>query len=183
MQTATDQRSLAMRRVDRLAEQAELVVDRGAVGLNRRRDVLREQLELEPPVAAHDAEAAPLAGRSCDGCVPVDLDAHRTWSDREGPVARDERHGHRGERAERCSRSFWAAFGLIPPTSMPAILVPSASRSAEPAKKSGTPTASRPAARPRIAILVQKRERTTERPRTAEDEAATARAMVAADAD
>ena len=85
--------------------------------------------------------------------------------------------------AERRSSSFWAAFGLIPPTSMPAILVPSASRSAEPAKKRGTPTASSPAASPRIAILVQKRERTTERPRTAEEEAATARAMVAADAD
>ena len=98
MQTAADECSLAMRRVDRLAEQSELVVHRGAVRMNRRRDVLREQLELEPPVAPHDTEAAPLAGRSEDRRAPVDLDAHRTWRDREGPVARDERHRHRGER-------------------------------------------------------------------------------------
>ena len=147
MQTAADEAASRCGAVDRLAEQAELVVDRGAVGLNRRRDVLREQLELEPPVAAYDAEAAALAGRSAMAV------RQSTWTPIERGVIAKVRlppptnvTGTVASAAERRSRSFWAAFGLIPPTSMPAILVPSASRSAEPAKKSGTPTASRPAA-------------------------------------
>ena len=97
VQPAPDERRLAMRRVDGVAEQPELVVERRAVGMNRRSEILREELELEPAVAAHHAEAATLPCGGRDRGAPVDFDPHRAWRDRECPASGDEAHGHVGQ--------------------------------------------------------------------------------------
>ena len=115
VQPAPDELRLAMRRVERLAEQSELVVDGGAVGTDRRRDVLREQLQLEPAVAAHDADPAALARSGRDRGVPVDLDAHRLRRDRERPAAGDERHRHRGEPRRALLQQGLRGLGAHPP--------------------------------------------------------------------
>ena len=60
MQPAPDEPRLLVGRVDRLREQLELVGERGVVGTDRRDEILREELELEAPVAADEAETVAL---------------------------------------------------------------------------------------------------------------------------
>ena len=73
------------------AEQVELVAEAGLVGLRLRREVLREELEPEPLVAAHEAEAVTRSRRVRDGRVPVDHDAEPARRQTEGLAAGGER--------------------------------------------------------------------------------------------
>ena len=85
---------LAVRGVDRLREEPELVGQRRVVGAHGRLEVFREHLELQPAVAADEAEAASLPLGRGDGGGPVDLDAERLRRHGEVLAARDERDGH-----------------------------------------------------------------------------------------
>ena len=94
MQPAADELGLAVRSVDRLREEPELVAQRRVVGTHGRLEVLGEHLELEPAIAADEAEAASLPFGRGDGGRPVDLDAERSRRHGEALAARDERDGH-----------------------------------------------------------------------------------------
>ncbi len=98
VQAAAHELCLAMRRVDGGCEQVELVAQRGLVRLEGRDEVLREELELEPPVAAHEAETAALLLRVRDGRLPVDADPELPRRDRELPGPEREGDGHVRER-------------------------------------------------------------------------------------
>ena len=74
VQAAPDELRLTMRRVDAAREQSQLVVHAGLVRAHARGEVLREELEPEPLVAAHEPEAAALSLGVRDRRLPVDRD-------------------------------------------------------------------------------------------------------------
>ena len=76
--------------VDRAREPAELEVERGGVGLDRRRDLGAEEARLEAAEAAHRPEALALAGGGLERRGPVGLDAESRRLDREALVAGGE---------------------------------------------------------------------------------------------
>ena len=94
MQAAADEPRLLVRGVDRLPEEAQLVGERRVVRADGRDEILREELQLEPAVAADDPEAASLPRGRRDRLVPVDLDPERPRRQREAVRPEDERDGH-----------------------------------------------------------------------------------------
>src|SRR5439155_26357795 len=72
--------------------QPELVAPARLVRADRREEVRREELELEAPVAADEAEAAAVSLRVLDGGGPVDLHAELPGGEPEPLTARRERH-------------------------------------------------------------------------------------------
>ena len=75
-------------------EAGELEVERGAVGLHRRRDLGAEEPRLEAAEAADGPEALALAGRGLDRRGPVGLDAERRGLDGVPLAARREDDGN-----------------------------------------------------------------------------------------
>ena len=96
---------------------------------------------LEPP---------PFAVRRVDGGVPVLLTPSSVGLDLPGLRAGDEGHRHVRAALARAARAAPSRpAGVIPPTSTPAIVTPSASLSGEPAKPDPTPSTTRQAPRRR----------------------------------
>ena len=107
--------------IDRLGEAGELEVERGAVGLHRRRDLGAEEPRLEAAETPDGAEALALAGGHLDRRGPVGLDAEcvALIGYRSPPAVKTT--GTRATWSKRCSSSVRACFGVRPPTSTPAI--------------------------------------------------------------
>ena len=89
MEPAAHETRLVVGRVHGAADLVELVVERRVVGVDRRCEVGGEELELEPPVAAHDPEPPALPLRRLHSRSPVDLDPEHPRRQRE-PVARGD---------------------------------------------------------------------------------------------
>ena len=173
VEAAAHERCLAVRRVDCLREQPELVVERSAVGVDRRRKILREELELEPPVAADDAEPAalPCGSRTTAASQSTVTPIERGVMLNDLPPATNVT-GTAASRAERRSSSV-ARLVRGEPADVDARDPRACS---EPVGRTGEEERRRrpratPLRAPGSPSLVQKRDRATERPRTAEDEA------------
>jgi len=82
VQPAPDEGGLAVGVVDLPGQHAQLVRHGGVVGLDRRRDVRREELQAEASIPADRAEAAAVPLRVGDGATPVDVDAELARPDR-----------------------------------------------------------------------------------------------------
>ena len=161
------------------ASSPELVVQRRARRRARRGEVLREELEPEPPVAAHEARSRrPVLGVR-DRRLPVDRDPEAPRSQAKLLRAGRESDGDARAPAPSGARAPRAAFGGMPPTSIPAMWVPFASLSAEPAKTRPRPIASRPPSRPRPSRARGASARTHGGGTKGREDAATRRGMVA----
>ena len=114
VQAATDEPRLAVRRVDRPRQQAELVGHAGVVGVRLRRDILREELEPEPLVAADEPEARSRV-RSAFATVAFQstCDAEAARRQAKGLAA----GGERDRDASRASRRAARAAAARPPAS------------------------------------------------------------------
>ena len=84
MQATAHEPGLAVRRVDRPREQVELVADPRLVGVGLRGDILREELEAEPFVAADELEATAAALGFADRRLPIDVHAEPARGHTEG---------------------------------------------------------------------------------------------------
>ena len=100
LEPAPDELRLDVALVDRLCEAGELEVERGGVGLHRRRDLRAEEAGLEAAEASNGPEALSLAGGRLDRGCPVRLDAERRRLDRVALAAGREDDGHAGDAVE-----------------------------------------------------------------------------------
>jgi len=94
VQAAANELRLLVAGVDCAPKKSELVRECRVVRADGRDEILREEFELEPAVAADDPEAAALPLGRRDRLVPVDLDAERPRRQREAVRPEDERDGH-----------------------------------------------------------------------------------------
>ena len=83
---------VAVRPVDVMSDQRQLVGERRVPRLHRRRDLRTEQANLQPLQAAQRPEAAAAIRGGGDRRVPVDLDAEPRGRDLEAVVPGDEDH-------------------------------------------------------------------------------------------
>ena len=103
----------------------ELVVEAGVVSVRRRRDVLREELERQPAVAADDPDPAAVPHRAVDRGAPVGDDAELLRGQPEAAVPPALNViGTVASRAARAASRVFACFADRPPTSIPPIRVP-----------------------------------------------------------
>ena len=176
VQAAANEPRVAGRGVDGLRDQLELVVEPGVVRARRRRDDpsgrarataggsrgrsrSRRRSRIALSTAAPQSATTPSCLAVSRNCLPPALNVT-------GTVA--------SLAAWPSSCDFaWAA--VRPPTSIPPIRVPAASRFFEPAKKSGSTSTTAIAATPASPRRVHSRDRAGARRRTAGDEAATVR--------
>src|SRR5581483_772042 len=93
-QTAAHKGRVTAGPVDGVRDQAELVVEPGLVGLHLRNDILREELERQPPESADEPDPPALPLRSRDGGAPVGLDAELVCGQTEAMAAGDEGDRH-----------------------------------------------------------------------------------------
>ncbi len=94
LEPVADEPRVAMRGVDRLCHEPELVGDRRRRGAGSGRGLGREEAQLEPPEASDEAEAVSTARRLVDRLRPVDPDAELGGRHGEAVGARGEVHGH-----------------------------------------------------------------------------------------